>query len=112
MAKTLRSANAVFKDIISWAERSVNTTVDGINTVAKQLTPRVNTGVAKSSWRRSANWKYRGRNKLDVIHNTAHYIAILDGSVPMRNGATSRYAPITQPAIDKMLAQSHYLNNR
>lgn len=112
MAKTLRSANAVFKDMIAWAERSVNITVDGINTIAKDGTPNVNTGIAQNSWRRSANWKYRGRKKLDVIHNTAHYIAILDGAVPMRNRATSKYAPITQPAIDQMMAQSHYLNNR
>jgi|13_taG_2_1085334.scaffolds.fasta_scaffold62506_2 hypothetical protein len=111
MSKTLRSASAVFKDMKQWAERSVNTTIHTINIIARGNTPR-KTGFARSQWKRGQAWKFRGRRKLQVIHNAAHYIGVLDGSAELNGGGISKHAPIIQPAIDKAVADSHYINQR
>ena len=111
MSKTLRSANAVFNDMKQWAERSVNTTIHTINIIARGNTPK-RTGFARAQWKRGQQWKFRGRKKLQIIHNAAHYIGVLDGSVATNGGGTSKHAPILQPAIDKAVADSHYIKQR
>lgn len=84
MAKTLRSANLVFQDILDFHERSVDATTDEINTMAAKETP-VRTGRAQRGWRAR---RYQGRTSI-VIENRVPYIGILDRRKPLYNPAAA-----------------------
>ena len=97
--KTLRSLDAVEKDIKRVLERSVNAIIEDAINIAKSLTP-VRTGRAKAGWRRREQFSAMKRRQT-VIENMVPYIGILDGAVPARGGG--RRGPIMKPALDRAL---------
>ena len=95
--KTLRSANAVIRDLNDSLERSVHTVVVKINTIAKDLTP-VRTGRARRGWKLRDKFKL-GRNRRTVIENRVPYIGILDRRVNIIKPAADRAVYTTRQKI-------------
>ncbi len=78
----VRSSNwkTIFNDIEKTLERAVNQDIEWINKYVRKGTP-YKTGNAMSKWRLGA--KYKLGATMEIITNTAKYIAILDyGSSP------------------------------
>ena len=95
--KTLRSVDAIERDIKRVLERSVNAIIADALNIAKNTTP-VRTGRAKAGWKRRAQFSVRKSRQI-VIENMVPYIGILDGAVPARGGG--RRGPIMKPALDR-----------
>jgi len=104
MGKTLRSAQAVIRDMDKFLEGSVSLYLKNINTLAKQLTP-VRTGRAQRGWRITRDFKL-GRG--GQIENRVPYIAILDGAV--RDNAGRTRGPIFEPAAQRAVYMTRRSN--
>jgi len=104
MGKTLRTAQAVIRDMDNFLERSVNLYLTNINTLAKQFTP-VRTGRAQRGWRVSRDFKLGRGGQID---NKVPYIGILDGAVT--DNAGRRRGPIFEPAAQRALYMTRRSN--